>query len=100
MTSYATHRSISTENLQPPRYRGTLMLSFMKQGSRLVDVLALAAVGGTLIGAFVTFLMLAHLSTESEWRHLIGAQSMAMPEPPRGTLTIPDDDDADEANPR
>jgi hypothetical protein len=73
------------------------MLSFMKQASRLVDLVALAAVGGTLMGVFMTFLMFAHLLTASEWRHLIGAQRIVSLEHLRGTLTISDDADSEEA---
>jgi hypothetical protein len=73
------------------------MLSFMKQASRLVDLVALAAVGGTLIGVFVTFLMFAHLPTPSEWPPLIGASWMVLPEQSRGAVTTSDGVDTEEA---
>jgi hypothetical protein len=73
------------------------MLSFMKQVSRLVDLVALAAVGGTLTGVFVTFLVFAHVPTPSEWPPLIGASWRVSPEQSRETLTTSERVDTEEA---
>ena len=79
-----------------PVHKGFVMLPFLKQGSRWVDFLALTVLVGTLLG-FSTFLTLAALATESEWRHLFDAQSIALLEQSR---TMSMDFDRNDANAR
>ena len=53
------------------------MLPCSRNGSRLVDSAAIAALVGTAVG-FAIFLTFAPLPTSTEWNRLIGAQRIAL----------------------
>ena len=64
------------------------MTQFFAARQRLVDLVAIAVVGGATVGVIV-LLALAPAPTEAEWQRLIGATMIASPAPSVDISTPP-----------